>query len=171
MDGTAETYRDRLMLHGIYLEDQYIKKYGYLLTEYTREDIPNLTESVYLEDCTLRAENACDSFTFDSNSFTATITLDADNLVFFSVPYNEGWTAYVNGKAREVIPANVGFMAVKADAGENEIVFRYETPGCKIGGIISGTALILLCGWCLPYYRKRKLTAKGSSERKRSNKL
>ncbi len=160
MDGTAEKYRDRLMLHAIYLSDEDIEKYGDLLTAYTREDIPNLTSDVYLEDCEKRASNTCDSFTFDSDSFTATITLEQDNLVFFSVPYEEGWSVTVNGQEREVIRANVGFIAVKADAGDNLIEFSYETPGLMVGAVVSGVTAVTLILWCvIPYvYKKRKNT-------------
>ncbi len=158
MDGTAEKYRDRLMLHAIYLSEEDIEKYGELLDAYTREDIPNLTTEVYLADCEKRAENVCDSFAYDSDSFTATITLEKDNLVFFSVPYEEGWSVKVNGEAREVIKANVGFMAVKADQGENQIEFSYETPGLRTGAYVSAGSAAVLIVWCLlPYvYKTRK---------------
>ena len=168
IDGTAEKYRDRLMLHGLYLSDEDIAKYGDLLTCYTRTDIPNLTESVYFEDCQKRAANACDSFSYDSRSFIATITLDADNLVFFSVPYEEGWSVTVNGQPREVIRANVGFMAVKADKGDNRIAFTYQTPGLKLGAVCSAGAGIVWILWCLiPYVysfycRKKNKGAKQS---------
>ncbi len=161
MDGTAEKYRDRLMLHALYLSDEDIEQYGDLLTAYTREDIPNLTSEVYLADCEKRAANTCDSFVFDSDSFTATITLEKEDLVFFSVPYEEGWSVKVNGKEREVIRANVGFMAVKADAGENTIAFSYETPGLKAGAAVTAVSGVTLMLWCiLPYVIKKRNNTK-----------
>lgn len=163
MDGTAEKYRDRLMLHAIYLSDEDIEKYGDLLTAYTREDIPNLTEEVYFSDCEKRAENVCDSFSYDSDSFTATVTLESDDLVFFSVPYEEGWSVKVNGTEREVIVANVGFMAVKADAGDNVIEFSYETPGLKVGVAVSTASAVMLILWCfIPYVINGRKSKKGA---------
>ncbi len=158
MDGTADKYRDRLMLHAIYLEDEDIEKYGGLLEAYAREDIPNLTSDIYKGDCELRRESACDSFSYNASGFEATITLEKDNLVFFSVPYDEGWSAFVNGEEAEIVCANAGFMAVKADAGANEITFRYHTPGLKTGAVVSAAAAVVLAGWCfLPYiWKKRK---------------
>ena len=55
--------------------------------------------------------------------------LDSRNLVFFSVPYDEGWTATVNGKPVDVEEVDNGLMAVPAEAGDNTIEFHYETPG------------------------------------------
>ena len=39
-------------------------------------------------------------------------------------------------------------MAVKCDAGENEIVFSYETPGLKAGKVISIIGVIILAAYC-----------------------
>ena len=61
-------------------------------------------------------------------------------MVFFSVPYEKGWTAQVNGKDVTVERVNIGFMAVLCGEGENTITFRYETPGLRIG------AIVMLCG-------------------------
>lgn len=50
-------------------------------------------------------------------------------MLFFSVPYSDGFTATVNGKATDVEKVDYGFMAVKIPKGEKcDIVFTYETP-------------------------------------------
>ncbi|MGI5958005.1 MAG: YfhO family protein [Massiliimalia sp.] len=142
-DSYSEDQRDNLLMKAICLSDEDAKEYGELL-EPLPEDSVVFTEESYLEDCLARAEESADSFTYDSKGFSATITLDQDNLVFFSVPYEEGWTAEVNGKPAEIITSNIGFMAVKADQGENQITFHYMTPGLKEGIIISCGAAGLL---------------------------
>lgn len=91
-----------------------------------------------------RKEDCCDTFTYDSYSFTATTTLDAPNVVLFSVPYDSGWSAYVNGEKKDVLKVTYGFMAVECGAGENTIEFRYETPGLKFGAITAFVGIVLL---------------------------
>ena len=99
-----------------------------------------------------RRAMSSDSFEFNSNRFTSVITLDSPNVVFFSVPYEDGlnllykdgWSVTVNGEEKEVLPATYGFMAVECGAGENEIVFKYRTPGLFWGIILAVTALIML---------------------------
>jgi hypothetical protein len=54
-------------------------------------------------------------------------------LVFFSVPYDKGWSATVNGSPAEIEKVNSGFMAVKVKAGESRIRFVYTTPGLSEG--------------------------------------
>ena len=68
---------------------------------------------------------------------------EGDNLVFFSVPYDKGWSATVNGQKVDIEKVNVGFMAVKVPAGESIISFNYETPLLKLGLFITGGSALL----------------------------
>lgn len=101
----------------------------------------------YFADCEKLKENCCYSFEYVKNGFSAKIiNKDDDNLLFFSVPYDEGWSAYVNGEKAEIIKSNVGFMAVKIDGHtKSEIKFEYKTPGLIPGLIISaGCAFVYI---------------------------
>ena len=60
------------------------------------------------------------------------------------MPYEEGWTATVNGQPAEVLRVNLGFMAVVCDEGENEIAFSFETPGLKTGFAVAGVAAVAI---------------------------
>ena len=109
-----------------------------------------------------RKSESCYEFDYDSDGFNAKITLNNPKLVFFSVPYEDGWTAYVNGKPADIEQVSYGFMAVKADSGENEIEFRYSTPGLKYGLIISAGGITVLLIYLL-ICRKRKKNTCGFS--------
>ena len=62
--------------------------------------------------------------------------------MFFSVPYDEGWSASVNGKKADIIKVDSGLMAVKVDGNKkSDIVFIYEPVGFRTGIIIS-----VVCG-------------------------
>ena len=81
--------------------------------------------------------------------------------VFFSIPYESGWTAYVNGEKVDIEQVNVGFMAIRVNAGANiRIEFVYQTPGLFLGCIISIVCIILLvlymlCMRTVEKYRRR----------------
>ena len=104
----------------------------------------SLTDEAMAYDCEQLKQTSADSFETDNNGFTAKVTRDKENLVFFSVPYDEGWSATVNGKEVEIEKVNVGFMAVKVDAGVSEIRFNYTAPGLVNGLLITGGACALL---------------------------
>ena len=67
------------------------------------------------------------------------------------MPYEDGWSATVNGEEVPVEKVDTGFMAVPVEAGENDIVFTYETPGLRaglwisLGGVICLVIYLLLC--------------------------
>lgn len=96
------------------------------------------------EDSANRRRVSAHSFKTSSKGFTANISMDRDNLVFFSVPWHEGWTAKVNGVEAEIFRVNVGFMAVIVPEGAAEIVFEFETPGLKIGLIVTILTVVLI---------------------------
>ena len=102
-------------------------------------------EQEYAADCVARSVNTATSFTIDNGGFAAEVTAAEDNWVFFSVPYENGWSATVDGKTAAIKQVNVGFMAVECPAGKAVTVrFDYKTPGLRHGAYISGGALLLL---------------------------
>ena len=102
------------------------------------------SEEAYYQDCLDRRSMSCSSFSRDNSGFSATFTGDRERLVFFSVPWEGGWTATVNGEPAVIEKVNVGFMAVKVPAGTSEIRFTYETPGLKLGAAVSAAGVLIL---------------------------
>ncbi len=154
-DGITNSYRARLMIQALYLSDETIEKYDLPMTELVQED-SFLSQSTMQEDVDALRKGCADSFKTTNKGFESSITLDEANLVFYSVPWDEGWSATVNGKKVDVERVNSGFVAVWAEAGENEIVFTYETPGLKMGIIISVTSLVALLIYLVSVYAWRK---------------
>ena len=95
------------------------------------------------EDTAALRGNALTSFVKTKSGFEATAVLQHDNLMFFSIPYDEGWSATVNGKRVDVERVNKGFMAVPVESGENVIEFTYKTPALSLGVIITVFALVV----------------------------
>ena len=102
------------------------------------------TEEAYYQDCLDRRSMSCSSFSRDNGGFSAVFTSDRERLVFFSVPYESGWSATVNGEPAQVEKVNVGFMAVKVPAGTSEIRFDYSTPGLRFGAVVSVAGVLIL---------------------------
>lgn len=155
-DQISVSLRDELMLKALILTDEQAEKYGDLLEEADTSQF-SYTEEAYERDCDERAAESADTFSYDNTGFTAHITLEEDNLVFFSVPYEEGWTATVNGEPVDVEKVQIGFMAVKASAGDNVIQFYYETPGLHTGIMISIGATAVLAAYLVvsSMYKRR----------------
>lgn len=80
----------------------------------------------------------------DNNTITGTINCSNDQYLFLSIPFSDGWTAYVDGDRTDVLRANIGFMAVPLKAGEHNIEFKYITPGIRTGGFCSIISLVAI---------------------------
>lgn len=143
----AKTTRELLLMKAIVVEDEDAAAVSGFLDSFEEEQsyLAGFSQQEYLQDCEERRATAASSFTRDNRGFSATISLPEENLVFFSVPYEEGWSATVNGETAEIYRVNVGFMAVRCPAGEAvSIRFDYHTPGLSAGAWISLGALALL---------------------------
>ena len=155
-DAKKTAQREKLMLKSLVLTNKQAEKYSDILSEYDPTAHSALTTESYKSFCREKQENSSSSFSYDSHGFKSEITLDKPQLVFFSVPYSDGWSATVNGKPVDVEKVNYGFMAVEAGSGENEIVFTYETPGLKVGTIISIAGALMLAVYIALVYIFRK---------------
>lgn len=104
----------------------------------------------------MKGHSATD-ITFHKNTLTASVDVSEDNYLFFSIPYSEGWTLYVDGLETKLQKANLMYMAAEITAGNHEIQLNYEVPGLRLGMIISVigvTAFAAIIG--VSIYRKKQ---------------
>ncbi len=159
-----ESQRDILLTSGVLLNDEQIEKYGIYMLPRSDESIDYLDEDSYAQNCTANAANAVTRFDETTDGFTCSITCDNPNLLYLSVPYDKGFTAYVNGVETEIESVNNGFCAVPVSAGENNIEFVYRTPGLSTGIIVSLISLVILAAYVALYVIiRRKRPEKYSS--------
>lgn len=147
--------RCNLLLRALVLNDEQIGKYKDILTPLSAEET-DMTEEELFTEIEKRRDMSCKSFRYDSEGFTAEFSSDKNSLVFFSVPYTEGWTAEINGEPAEIERVQGGFMAVYAPSGESFIEFTYETPGLKAGAMVSLTGAAVLMVYMITGYIIRK---------------
>ena len=86
---------------------------------------------------------------------------EESTLVFFSVPYDDGFTATVNGQSTQIEKVDNGLMAIRVPAGHAEISFVYETPGLVTGIKLSLTGIALYAVYLLVLFlldRRRRLS-------------
>lgn len=106
----------------------------------------------------LRAEHL-ENVEINWRGLTGTIRTTKDKFLCFSIPYDEGWTAYVDGERVNLVQANVGFMGVELPAGEHDIELKYWIPGLTAGIVLSGTGLLGMVGLAI-YEKKKKPTGR-----------
>lgn len=123
-------------LKGLVVDDKIQNEVGKYLnklevSDFTEKDLETITEIVGDN-----AENIVSINEMNSKGFKASCVQESPKYAFFSVPYEKGWTAYINGKEADIIKVH-GMMSILLQEGENQIQFKYEIPGFKLGSIIT----------------------------------
>ena len=77
------------------------------------------------------------------NKVFATYDVKQDTSIFFTIPYDKGWSAYQDGKKIEIKQAQTGFMKVDVPEGKGTITLSFIPNGFITGAICSFTSLLL----------------------------
>lgn len=96
--------------------------------------------------CADNRKTACTDIEMNSAGFRAVSQGSKTRLVYFSVPHDNGWTAYINGKETEIYTLNGGLMGIVVPEGKAEIEFKFVPPGLKAGAVISIISALVFAG-------------------------
>ena len=140
-EDTVTPTRSNLLMRALVLTEEDAVAYGQYLTPLPTAELNDLTYTRYTQDCADRRASACTTFEMNSAGFHAEATLDRANLMFFSVPYDDGFTAYVNGQETEILRVDEGLMAVLCPAGTVTIDFVYQPDGIRLSRTVTLAAL------------------------------
>ncbi len=73
---------------------------------------------------------------------SAEVICEEPSYIFFSIPFEKGWTARVNGEDTDIININ-GLMGIRLQAGDNHAELSYKDRLFEEALIISAVSLIL----------------------------
>ena len=94
------------------------------------------------------------------SSMEGTISVSEDGLFYTSIPYEEGWTATVDGEEVEITPVGNSLLAFKLSKGEHTIRLTYYPKGFWIGVAVSSICVLAFACICLYVYVFRKRSKK-----------
>lgn len=77
------------------------------------------------------------------NKVFARYDVQQDTSIFFTIPYDKGWSAYQDGKKIEIKQTQTGFMKVDIPKGKGTITLSFIPNGFITGAICSFTSLLL----------------------------
>ena len=158
----------------IYYNDNY-KKQGFAVNKYVLDDdfnklnydekIDALNNSVVLNKNQIKKyKDLFDEetiykkheFSYINNGIESKIISNKRALAIYTVPYDIGWSAYINGKKVKIEEVDNGFMAIKINEGENNIKFKYFPSGLLEGLIISSVSLIIFIIYVILYMKENR---------------
>ena len=119
-----------------------------------------LDEAVMEELAQRMEKNAWELTSAKGNHLSGTINAEEEKTLFFSIPYDKGWTVKVDGKAVKTKALGKAFLIVKVPKGKHKVSLTYVSPGFKEGAVLSiaGFAIFILI--TVFFRRKKKATVK-----------
>ena len=163
-EASVKTLRSNLLLRALVLEDEDVEKYSSYLTELPDALLDDLHYDSYTQDCADRRAHSCSVFQMNNAGFHAEITLEKPNLVFFSVPYDDGFTAYVNGEKADILQVDEGLMAVLCPAGASSIDFVYQADGLSASRVVTAVAIPVWVVYVAYFVRRRRRSTGAPAE-------
>ena len=163
-EASIKTLRSNLLMRALVLTDEDVAQYGKYLTELPDAMLDDLHYDSYTQDCADRRAHSCSVFQMNNAGFHAEITLDKPNLVFFSVPYDDGFTAYVNGEKTDILQVDEGLMAVLCPAGASSIDFVYQAAGLSAGRVVTAVAIPVWVVYVACFVRRKRRSTGAPAE-------
>lgn len=114
-----------------------------------------------LKDAQLEITKYSDSY------IKGTVTASAGEILFTTIPYQDGWTVRVDGKKVEHLEVMKAMIGVELEPGEHTITFSYTPPGFMVGVV----TFVLGIGMLVMFYRYDRKYNKVLIAQMRSRKL
>lgn len=161
-DGTDYT-NAKMYVNGEYIDD-YFTKYNngvYDLGKFNIGDIVEVsfefTNELVLDDIyfyyedldilekyyNVLKQNQVDIKKISSSHLIGNIELKEDSKILFTIPYDEGWNIYVDGKEIDINKSLDSLMTIDLEKGIHKLELKFEPSGLKIGIIISSVSVIM----------------------------
>ena len=77
------------------------------------------------------------------------------------MPYDDGFTAYVNGEKADILRVDEGLMAVLCPAGASSIDFVYQAAGLSASRVVTAVAIPVWVVY-VAYFVRRKRRSTGA---------
>lgn len=95
------------------------------------------------------ADEQLEITSFKDTKIEGTVKAESDGVMFLSIPYEKGWSVYVDGKKADTVKVLDAMLGVRISEGSHDIVLKYSPQGFKPGLAASGAgaSLVILFIW------------------------
>lgn len=110
------------------------------------------------------AGNSLNVESYSDTTIKGTVKAKENCYLYSSIPYDDGWSVYVDGKKAETFEIGGTLLAIELTPGQHKIEYKYFPVGFLYGIIISAVTVFGLCGFYI--YNKSSLKPNKSKRRK-----
>jgi uncharacterized membrane protein YfhO len=153
-DDMPAVFRRIAVMKGFVIDDSRVE----MLSDFKQVSLTELkrpyTFEVYGKDVASLRSQHLNITEHGQNSIKGTIDLTEKRLVFFSIPFDKGWQALVDGKPAKLLLVNVGFMGLVLDQGQHKVALRFSPRFWLPGTFISLFSIFIYLILVLIRHRK-----------------
>lgn len=110
------------------------------------------------------AGNSLNVESYSDTIVKGTVKAKENCYLYSSIPYDDGWSVYVDGKKAETFEIGGTLLAIELTPGQHKIEYKYFPVGFLYGIIISAVTVFGLCVFYI--YNKSSLKLNKSKRRK-----
>ena len=132
-----QTYHVGHLTKGTNVEVEYYFSAGVPDNTSARLTIATLNGAAFDQAYESWADNQLNINKFEDGYVKGHISVDEAGLMFTSIPYDSGWTAYVDGRKTDIQTVAGAFIALDLEKGDHVIEFKYFPRGLKSGLIFT----------------------------------
>ncbi len=104
------------------------------------------------------------------NDLTGSFTAEEGQRILFTIPWDEGWTCYIDGQRVPIDKTWDLFMSVEVPAGSHEYEMKFF-PAWMDYGLILGTAALLGLVVSVLLWKKRRGVSASAAEEAQAEEL
>ena len=101
-------------------------------------------------------EDVLENIRISDNKVTGTISLEQSKLFVLSIPYQNGWSAYVDGEKTDLKNVNIMYTGLELSPGEHTIELRFELPGVRYGMAVTAVSIVIFAVFLIADRIRRK---------------
>ncbi len=115
-----------------------------------------LNEALYRQGLAKFSQSVLDAQTVTDTEISGHIDVKESGVFYTSIPYVNGWRAYVDGQEVEIKPIGDAMLAFRISSGSHDITLRYMPEGFGSGVVLTAVGIGLFLITCLFTARRRK---------------
>ena len=144
-------------------ENDFVISFVFENGEYTFDEISvhEFSFNDFGQRIALLKENHLENVKMEKSSISGKISVEKQELLYLSIPFEPGWKALDNGKEAEILKVNDDFSSILLEKGSHEILLSYETPGLKIGRTVTKIALGIVLLTLLILFIRARISQRG----------
>ena len=156
MKKLTPTGRDLMLMQAAVVDAAAAKKYN-LAKKTAKDSIGDITLQTVINGMASLVTDTLTALHFSQNKITAKANFSGEKLVYFSIPFDEGWTLLVDDKKADLLKVNFGFMGCVLGKGEHTLQLSFSPKHFALTGWLSIAGMVLFVGFVgISWYLKNK---------------